>query len=234
MPTLYVRNVPDDLYARLRARAQANGRPIGGEALQLLADQLPERARRRGRRKSPATPFARFGDPARAVIVNADEEAAARSHAYIGTEHLLLGVLAQSRIAGLDLDAAGDAIDRLVPAGDASARAAARPLTARAKRSLELAVQAAGVVPVAPGHIALGLVDEGGGIAAQVLAAAGIEREALLAALELESEALPFQVVALEGEAERWAATLNEAVVDADYELVGIVDGRAVLRRARA
>lgn len=50
MPTLYVRNVPEDLYEALRRRAQANGKSISGEVLALLAENVPtpdELARRR-------------------------------------------------------------------------------------------------------------------------------------------------------------------------------------------
>src|SRR3954470_6754095 len=117
MATLYVRNVPEDLYERLRAQAEAHGRPIGGDASQLLAEQLPPGTRRGRRRKRATAPFERFGSAARAVIVAAKEEAASRSHGHIGTEHLLLGVLAQAPIPGLELDTARAEIDRLVAPG---------------------------------------------------------------------------------------------------------------------
>src|SRR4051812_45009942 len=145
MATLYVRNVPEDLYERLRAQAEAHGRPIGGEALQLLADQLPPGTRRGLRRKRApgGAPFDHFGPAGRAVIVRAKEEAGTRSHAHLGTEHLLLGVLAQTRIAGLELETARTEVDRLVARGSEPAKGDP-PFTARAKHALDLAVKAAG------------------------------------------------------------------------------------------
>jgi plasmid stability protein len=228
--TLYVRNVPEDLYARLREQAEAHGRPIGGEALQLLAEQLPAGARRGRRFKRPAAAFERFEVAARAVITHAKLQAAAASHGYIGTEHLLLGVLAELPIPGLELDAARKQIEQLVPPGDAP-ETANLPYTARSKHSLELAIKAAGAGMVGPVHIALGLLEEGEGIAAQVLTGAGIDGAALRAAAELQPEPPAFRVVELSGDAERWTEMLNAAVAEDEYELVSIVDGRAVLRR---
>src|SRR4051812_6525322 len=176
MPTLYVRNVPEDLYERLRTQAEAHGRPIGGEALQLLSDQLPPATRRGLRRKRAAggAPFDHFGPAARAVVVRAKEEAGA----HLGTEHLLLGVLAQMPIPGLDVEAVRTEIDRLAAPGSEPAKSHP-PFPARAKHALALAVKAAARDPVEPAHIALGLIGEGGGIAAQVLAGAGVDAEAL-------------------------------------------------------
>ena len=70
MPTLYVENVPEDVYEALRARAQGNGKSISAEVLALLAENVPtpgELARRlevvtrmrkiRSRRPGPAGPF---------------------------------------------------------------------------------------------------------------------------------------------------------------------------------
>jgi plasmid stability protein len=226
MPTLYVRNVPEDLYERLRAQAEAHGRPIGGEALRLLADQLPPGTRRGLRRRRADAPFSHLGPAARAVIVQAKEEASARGHAYLGTEHLLLGVLAQTPIPGLELDTARGEIDRLAGPGSEGAKGEP-PFTARAKQALDLAVKAAGSDPVEPTHIAIGLIGEGGGIAAQVLARAGVD----VAALRLAPAPPPFRVIDLGGDAEAWSAALNGALADADYELAGVFGGRAVLRR---
>jgi plasmid stability protein len=51
MPTLYVENVPDDVYQALRARAQGNGKSISAEVLALLAENVPTPAELARRRK---------------------------------------------------------------------------------------------------------------------------------------------------------------------------------------
>src|SRR5262245_19985310 len=99
MATLHVRNVPDDLYERLRAQAEANGRSTGAEAVNLIQAQLNEFRRAplhrlaRRRRSSATTPFEHFSPRARQVVVDAQDEAHELGHRSIGTEHLLLGLL---------------------------------------------------------------------------------------------------------------------------------------------
>ena len=51
MPTLYVENVPEDVYEALRARAQGNGKSISAEVLELLAENVPTPAELARRRK---------------------------------------------------------------------------------------------------------------------------------------------------------------------------------------
>src|SRR4051812_9825924 len=97
MATLHVRNVPDELYERLRAQADAEGRSIGAEAVQLLDQQLAGGGSRRGllrRRGGGPAPGGHLGPGARAAIASAQEEARGLGHAYPRAEHPLLGVLA--------------------------------------------------------------------------------------------------------------------------------------------
>jgi ATP-dependent Clp protease ATP-binding subunit ClpC len=123
--------------------------------------------------------FERFTEEARRVVVLAQEEARLLGHDYIGTEHLLLGLLAQSggsaaatlASLGVSLDGARrrveDMIGRLggVPSGHI-------PFTPRAKAVLELSLRESLRLNddhIGAEHILLGLVREGEGVAAQVL-----------------------------------------------------------------
>jgi hypothetical protein len=233
MATLYVRNVPEDLYERLRAQAEGHGRSIANEAVELLEMQLLQRRGRGLRRRRDVGSFARFGAEARQVIVSAAEEARSLAHTYIGTEHLLLGTLTQVPLPGLDLGRARHDIEERVGRGT-EAVGGSLPFTPRAKRALELAVGEAGLADVTPGHLALGLLAEGEGVAFEMLRAAGVDADAVWGAMGPEQAALhnaaPFRVVELRGDATEWERALSEAGLD-DYELVSVTDGRAVLRR---
>ncbi len=129
--------------------------------------------------------FERFSANARQVVVGAQEEARLLSHNYIGTEHLLLGLLRQpDSVGGRALNAVGVSLD------DVRARVLATigkgkkttsghiPFTPRAKKILELSLREAlqlGHDYIGTEHIVLALVREGSGLAAQVLTAAGVE-----------------------------------------------------------
>jgi plasmid stability protein len=101
--TLHVRNFPDQLYEALRARAERQGRSIGAEAIAIVAATLVARTDRERRvlqlirtRRSRGRGgglFTRFTTRARQVVVDAQNEARSLKHNYIGTEHLLLGLL---------------------------------------------------------------------------------------------------------------------------------------------
>ncbi|HEY2073500.1 MAG TPA: Clp protease N-terminal domain-containing protein, partial [Gaiellaceae bacterium] len=145
MATLHVRNVPDELYELLRERAAANGRSIGAETCQLLYERLVAAAGRprpfplpgmRRRPVGPPGPFTRFTGEARQAVVVAQEEARALGHDHVGTEHLRLGVLAQTNPA-----AAKKLRVKMTP-GDAEATGQI-PFTPEAKRALELGLRAA-------------------------------------------------------------------------------------------
>ena len=124
--------------------------------------------------------FERFSGQARYVVVGAQEEARALDHNYIGTEHLLLGLLATSdSLASASLTALGfthdsvrDAVEASVGRGKASPGGHI-PFTPRAKKVLELALREALQLKhnyIGPEHILLGLLREGQGRAAQILA----------------------------------------------------------------
>jgi hypothetical protein len=228
MATLYVRNVPDDLYERLRRQAEGNARSIGAEALQLLDEQLgagPRRGRRRRRVLNPDSPMVAA---VRLVVGSAEQEARALGHGYIGTEHLLLGVLAQRALPGLTLEQARRDAERLAGRG-AGTPDGEIPLSARAKKALDLAVREAYPGTVEAEHIALGILREGEGIGFQLMSAAAPDVRSARAALYDALEAAPFHVIELEGGAAEWETQLNDAAA-AGYELVSITDRRAVLR----
>jgi hypothetical protein len=234
MATLHVRNVPDPLYERLREHAEANGRSIGAEAVQLLEERLGGGSRRGLRRRRGPQPFDRFGAAARALVPATQEEARALNHAYIGTEHLLLAYLRERPLAGLTHERAQDDVVRIIGRGDATPEGQI-PFTARAKKVLELAVREAHPQPVRPEHVVLGLLREGEGLAAKIVHAAEPSdkelRRLLHAALEGTDDEPPFRVVELDGGAGEWADRLNDAAADG-YELVSVVERRAVLRHA--
>jgi hypothetical protein len=255
MATLHVRNVPDSLYEDLRGRADANGRSIGAEAIQLLERQLASELSRRprwltGPRRRPGGLFTRFTERGRSVVVAAQEEARALSHDHVGTGHLLLGLLRteESRAAaalqtlGLDLEAARAHLERLLPRGETEP-AGQIPFSPAAKKALELALReslAAHCDYIGTEHVLLGIVREGESEGAQLVAAvepdAGKVRACALRAV-VQQEAysfLPgvpsFRVVELGPDAAAWERTLNDAAARG-YDLVEIREGRAILRR---
>jgi len=222
--TLHVRNVPDDLYDRLRKQAEADGRSIGAETVQLLDQHLGGGGRRGLRRRRGPSGRQRMGASGRAVIAAAQEEARGLGHAHIGTEHLLLGVLAQGPLGGLTLEQARDGLERIVGRGD-HAPEGQIPFTPRAKEVLELALREAQPATVEPEDIALAILREGEGPGFELLSASAPDLDAALVA----GPDLPrFRVLELEGAAADWEASLNDAAA-AGYELASIVDRRAVL-----
>jgi ATP-dependent Clp protease ATP-binding subunit ClpC len=123
--------------------------------------------------------FERFTDQARRVVVLAQEEARMLNHNYIGTEHVLLGLVREGDgVAakalgsfGIDLDAVRRQVEEIVGGGQA-APTGHIPFTPRAKKVLELSLRESlqlGHEYIGTEHILLGLVREGEGVAAQVL-----------------------------------------------------------------
>jgi ATP-dependent Clp protease ATP-binding subunit ClpA len=181
--------------------------------------------------------FERFTHEARGVVVRAQEEARALGHDYLGTEHLLLGALAEESNAGRTLlerwltieQARAEVVELLGhghPSLDADALALlgidldevrrrveetfgegalARPqrcrrgwvrgircFTPRAKKALELSLREAllaGDRQIRPEHVVLGLLREGEGIAARILAARGVRLEDMRAAVRRDAAA---------------------------------------------
>jgi ATP-dependent Clp protease ATP-binding subunit ClpC len=129
--------------------------------------------------------FERFTDRARRVLVLAQEEARLLNHSFIGTEHILLGLihegegLAAKALESLNisLEAVREEVEKTIgPAG--SAPTGSPPFTPRAKKVLELSLREAlqlGHNYIGTEHMLLGLVREGEGVAAQVLMSLGAD-----------------------------------------------------------
>ena len=123
--------------------------------------------------------FERFTDRARRVIVLAQEEARSLQHNYIGTEHLLLGLIREGEgvaakaleAKGVQFDATKAQIEEMIGKGNA-APSGHIPFTPHAKQVLELSLREAlqlGHSYIGTEHILLGLIHEGEGVGTQVL-----------------------------------------------------------------
>ncbi len=129
--------------------------------------------------------FERFTDRARRVLVLAQEEARLLNHSFIGTEHILLGLIHEGEglaakaleALGISLEAVREEVEKTIgPAG--SAPTGSPPFTPRAKKVLELSLREAlqlGHNYIGTEHMLLGLVREGEGVAAQVLQSLGAD-----------------------------------------------------------
>jgi ATP-dependent Clp protease ATP-binding subunit ClpA len=183
--------------------------------------------------------FERFTEEARRTVLTADRHAGALRHGWIGTEHLLLGLLDDherraarilvdhgvtgpwvraevERIVGagepdldadalatlgIDLDAVRERVERTFGPGALARRPGRRrrvasdgrrPFTPRAKKVLELSLREAlarGDSFIGAEHVLLGLLREGDGVAARILAERGVTRELVLAALARDAAA---------------------------------------------
>src|SRR5919205_988479 len=129
--------------------------------------------------------FERFTDRARRVVVLAQEEARMLSHNYIGTEHILLGLIhegegvAAKALESLDisLEAVRAQVEEIIGQGQ-QAPSGHIPFTPRAKKVLELSLREAlqlGHSYIGTEHILLGLIREGEGVGAQVLQKLGAD-----------------------------------------------------------
>jgi DNA-binding transcriptional regulator YhcF (GntR family) len=134
-----------------------------------------------------------FTEDMRRVLAAARDEAIGLKHDYVGTEHLLLGLLSRSNIAvealgelGVTPDAVVKRVDESVRPGRRSVAPGELPYTSRAKKSLEFAMgeaQQLGHDYVGVEHLVLGLLREEKGIAAQVLGSLGVTIERARAAV---------------------------------------------------
>jgi hypothetical protein len=129
--------------------------------------------------------FTRFTPAARRVVVLAQEQARRLRHDYIGTEHLLLGLLAEGegvgaqalQDAGITLDAARAGIEEIIGCGEQTPSGHV-PFTPRSKKVLELALRESRHLShhyIGTEHILLGLLREGQGVGAQVIAQTGAQ-----------------------------------------------------------
>jgi hypothetical protein len=198
---------PRNRYTRLALQAMAAQRAAPRRARHTPGDALApvfylrwlkHLLRRRGGHRPPpwARPpephtmqdqFDRFTERARRVLAHAQEEARRFNHNYIGTEHLLLGLLRdpESLAAqvlgdlGVQLEDARRAVEFIIGRGD-RIMLGEIGLTPRAKRVVELAVDEARRLEhhyVGTEHLLLGLIREGEGIAAGVLESLGVNLE---------------------------------------------------------
>jgi ATP-dependent Clp protease ATP-binding subunit ClpC len=129
--------------------------------------------------------FERFTDRARRVLTLAQEEASALNHSFIGTEHILLGLIEEGdglgaralRSLGMSTEDVRAKVEEIVGAS-VSTPVGSRPFTPRSKKVLELALREALQLNhsyIGTEHILLGLVREGNGVATTVLVDLGVE-----------------------------------------------------------
>lgn len=128
--------------------------------------------------------FERFTDRARRVLVLAQEEARNLNHNYIGTEHMLLGLIHEGegvaakalKNLDVDVDEIRTAVEKIIGQGQQSP-VGHIPFTPRAKKIMELSLREAlqlGHNYIGTEHILLGLIREGEGVGAQVLRETGL------------------------------------------------------------
>jgi ATP-dependent Clp protease ATP-binding subunit ClpC len=147
--------------------------------------------------------FNRFTERARKVIILAKEEARRFNHDYIGTEHILLGLIREGegvaaavlQKVGVSLENIRLEVEKLVQPGPTTQIIGDIPFTPRAKKALELAAEEArslGHNYIGTEHLLLGLIREGEGIASQVLLNLGLDLNTVRnEVMELLGSALP-------------------------------------------
>ena len=145
--------------------------------------------------------FERFTNQSRRSVVLAQEEARMLSHNYIGTEHLLLGLLHEGQgsaaraLNAMDvtLDAVREQVVEIIGRGQEEPSGHI-PFTPRAKKSLELALREAlqlGDGYIGTGHLLLGLIHEGSGVAVQIMDKLGADPKDLRARVTRELHEQP-------------------------------------------
>jgi ATP-dependent Clp protease ATP-binding subunit ClpA len=137
-----------------------------------------------------SSPFDHFNDRAKRILALAQDEAIRFNHNYIGTEHLLLGLIREGEgvaaraldALNVDLSKVRTAVEFIIGRGPATTSPSEITMSPRTKRVLELAVDEArklGHSTVGSEHLLLGLVREGEGIASGVLESLGVSMEKL-------------------------------------------------------
>jgi prophage maintenance system killer protein len=197
--TREVWQVADCLAPRLRPRdpagASVSEAQIRQGSARLLAERIRrasmrgqlERIRRGTMRRQPEGRFRRFTDRARRVVVLAQQEARLLQHGYIGTEHLLLGLLREGdgvaaktlESLGVSREAVRGQVEEIIGRG-LNPPPSHIPFTPRAKKVLELSLREAlalGHNYIGTEHLLLGLLCEGKGVAAQVLVRLGADHD---------------------------------------------------------
>ncbi|MCL1906783.1 MAG: ATP-dependent Clp protease ATP-binding subunit [Propionibacteriaceae bacterium] len=169
--------------------------------------------------------FERFTDRARRVVILAQDEARAMNHNYVGTEHILLGLISEGEgVAakalsqlGITLEAARKEVEEIIGKGS-QAPAGHIPFTSRAKRVLELSLREALQLNhpyIGTEHILLGVLREGEGVASSVLikmeADLGNVRETVLSLLSGFQQT---KQAAMAGAPERSSSQSNSKILD--------------------
>jgi ATP-dependent Clp protease ATP-binding subunit ClpC len=137
-------------------------------------------------RKAVLSMFERFTDRARRVVVLAQEEARMLNHNYVGTEHILLGLIREGggvaaqalESLGITEEAARQQVEEVVGAGQPGSQKGHLPFTPRAKKTLQLSLREAialGHAYIGTEHILLGLVRADEGVVMRVLNGLGVE-----------------------------------------------------------
>jgi len=170
--------------------------------------------------------FERFTDRARRTVVFAQEEARMLNHDYIGTEHILLGLLREEEgvaaraltSLGVSLEAVRRDVGEIVGRGSEVPRGHI-PFTPRAKKVLELSLREAlqlGHNYIGTEHILLGLIREGEGVAAQVLQKLGadLNRVRQTVVQLLSGYRAGAEVTGVEGAAEMVELTSETAITE--------------------
>ncbi len=177
------REVLGRLEGGARPSAQRGPGPLGWarETLQRSFGRYPRAADRAS--------FEKFNEPGRRIVVLAQDEARYFNHNYIGTEHLLLGLIREEdgiaaralREIGVDLEEARDQVESIVGYGEEGTGAQA-PFTPRASKVLQMASMESMQLDhdhVSTEHVLLGLLRESEGVAARMLLNLDIDPDAV-------------------------------------------------------
>jgi hypothetical protein len=190
--------------------------------------------------------FERFTDQSRRVVVLAQEEARMLNHNYIGTEHLLLGLLHEGRgsaaraLEAMDvtLDAARDQVTAIIGRGEAQ-QSGHIPFTPRAKKSLELSLREAlqlGDGYIGTGHLLLGLIHHADNVAVQILGNLGADLKDLRARVteELRNNPEEGRLPATGGERQQVRVFMRgevKALLDTIDDRLGAIERRLDIPR---
>jgi prophage maintenance system killer protein len=191
-------DVEDGTILAKTLQAVARGEAGRAEVRQVLHDHVtaPTHAGPEG-----GTMFERFTDSARQALVQAQTEAAALDHDFIGTEHILLGLASDTESAagrvlaaqGFDVGSARRRVEAIIGRGDPTTDRGKPPFTPRSKKVLELSLREGLALDhnyIGTEHMLLGLLREGEGVGAQVIHDEGIDLAALRDAVLAEVGAM--------------------------------------------
>ena len=188
----------DGVAARVLASVAVTLEEVRQKVIEQLGHPSPPPQHAGQRSSAPLGPFDRFNDRAKRVLALAQEEAIRLRHNYIGSEHLLLGLVREGESVaarvlnslGVEVSKVRTAVEFIIGAGDAPTTPSEITLSPRTKKVIELAIDEArrmGHSHVGPEHLLLGLVREGQGIASGVIESLGVTltkvRQQLLATL---------------------------------------------------